>query len=402
MNAGAAFGLVLVAALPARPIPAQASAPEGASASSAFPAPAAAAATLERALEEGVAWLLAHQNADGSFGSHHSPRPIEVLASVPGSQEAFRVATTALCVMALRDAGGDHPAVAEAARRALDYLLEDCAVKRQSGLEHYNVWAFGYALECFAEELSLELCRSPADPARTAALRAACERLIAKLARYQTLDGGWGYLSTTPVPTLQPSDTSMSFTTATILVGVERVRALGIAVPESLRRRAAEEIRRARLPDGAFLYGDYLQYHPRLGINERSGSACRAPVCLYALELAGGTVAPSEVERALDDLLVRFPDYQKAGVRRPIPHESWFQISGYFYLYGHAYAARVLERLPPARRARAAELLVQAVMYCRDPDGSFWDYPLYSYHKAYGTAFALSTLARASVFLGAR
>ena len=27
------------------------------------------------------------------------------------------------------------------------------------------------------------------------------------------------------------------------------------------------------------------------------------------------------------------------GRKRPIPHESWYQISGYFYLYGHAYAA---------------------------------------------------------------
>ena len=57
-----------------------------------------------QALREGVEWLVEHQNADGSWGSHHSARPIEVLASPPGSQEAFRVATTSLCVMALRDA----------------------------------------------------------------------------------------------------------------------------------------------------------------------------------------------------------------------------------------------------------------------------------------------------------
>ena len=125
-------------------------------------------------------------------------------------------------------------------------------------------------------------------------------------------------------------------------------------------------------------------------------------MCLLALRRFGGKVVPSDFERAFDDLLVRFPDYQKAGVRRPIPHESWFQISGYFYLYGHAYAAWALDELPAARRRRAAELLVQAVLYCRDPDGSFWDYPLYSYHKPYGTAFALVTLARARRALGER
>ncbi|HEX6883698.1 MAG TPA: prenyltransferase/squalene oxidase repeat-containing protein [Planctomycetota bacterium] len=372
-----------------------------AGAEGAFPAPDSARVGLEEALATGTRWLLAHQNEDGSFGSHHSPRPIEVLASFPGSQEAFRVATTALCVLALREVGSGEAETAAARRtsiaRALDFLLAESAVKRQSGMEHYNVWAFGYTLQCFGEEL----LRDPRGD-RVPALRGACARLVEKLAAYQTLDGGWGYLSLDAVPTFQPSFTSMSFTTATILVGLERARAAGVEVPAALVRRAVGEIERSRLPDGAFLYGDYLQYSPRHVINERSGSACRGPVCLLALDRLGPGVPASDFERALDDLLVRFPDYQKAGVRRPIPHESWFAISGYFYLYGHAYAAWALEELPREKRRKAAELLVQAVMYCRDPDGSFWDYPLYSYHKPYGTAFALITLARARRALGER
>ena len=81
-------------------------------------------------------------------------------------------------------------------------------------------------------------------------------------------------------------------------------------------------------------------------------------------------------------------------MRRPIPHESWYSISGYFYLYGHAYAAYVLESLPQEQQAPLWPALVDAVMHCRQPDGSFWDYPLYSYHKPYGTAFALIALSR--------
>jgi hypothetical protein len=137
-------------------------------------------------------------------------------------------------------------------------------------------------------------------------------------------------------------------------------------------------------------------------INERSGSACRSPACLYALELFDRPVTEADYKRALADLLVRYPDYQKASLRRPIPHESWFYISGYFYLYGHAYAAYVLERLPPELQRNMAPLLIRALLYCRDPDGSFWDYPLYSYHKPYGTAFALIALVRARAALGAR
>ena len=187
-----------------------------------------------------------------------------------------------------------------------------------------------------------------------------------------------------------------------ILVGVDRARQAGVAIPDTLQARALEEVRRCRLPDGAFLYGDYLRYLPRHGINERSGSACRAPLCLYALGLFGEPVAPRELQKSLVDLLVRYPDYQKSGVRRPIPHESWFAISGYFYLYGHAYAAYVLEGLAPEVQQRLAPALVRAVLYCRDPDGSFWDYPLYSYHKPYGTAFALLALTRARKALGVR
>ncbi|MCK6446678.1 MAG: terpene cyclase/mutase family protein [Planctomycetes bacterium] len=344
----------------------------------------------ERALREAIQWLVKNQNTDGSWGSHHSPRPIEVLASIPGSQQAFRVATTALCVMALTDARLDVPGAADAAERGLEYLLKDFDVKRQSGLEHYNVWSMGYALECFGEQLK----RRPEDP-RAKSMRAACDTLVERLGQYQTLDGGWGYLSIDGVPTYQPSDTSMSFTTATILLGLHVAGQQGIAIPKKLLERAVDHIERSRLSDDAFLYGEYLKYRPRMGINELYGSACRTPLCLRALDLFGRKIETQHYVSALENLLVKSPDYQKASVRRPIPHESWYSISGYFYLYGHAYAAYVLERLPKKEQDRFWPLLVDAVQYCRDPDGSFWDYPLYSYHKPYGTALAVLALARA-------
>jgi hypothetical protein len=81
-------------------------------------------------------------------------------------------------------------------------------------------------------------------------------------------------------------------------------------------------------------------------------------------------------------------------VRRPIPHESWYQVSGYFYLYGHQYAALCLEQLPEDDQRRFWPDVVSAVLKTRQLDGSFWDYPLYGYHKFYGTGYALMTLAR--------
>lgn len=341
------------------------------------------------AIRTAVAWLVANQNADGSFGTHLSSRPYEVLASVPGSQDAFQVATTGLCVLALQDARDPSPAVRSARERALDFLIAKSAVRRQSGMEHYNVWAFGYALRAIAEDL-----RQAPDGPRAAGLRTMAAQLVEKLGTYQTTDGGWGYLSLDEVPTYHPSDTSMSFTTATILIGIQAAQVAGTAIPEALRAKAVDHLKRSRLPDGAFLYGEYLKYRPRMEVNERKGSACRTPACLFALEQCGEKVTETEYREALEDLLVRHAALQRAGVREPIPHRSFYAISGYFYLYGHAYAAYVLQKLPKADQERFGPLLAQAVLFCREKNGSFWDYPLYGYHDAYGTAYALIALTR--------
>jgi hypothetical protein len=69
-------------------------------------------------------------------------------------------------------------------------------------------------------------------------------------------------------------------------------------------------------------------------------------------------------------------------------------VSGYFFLYGHMYAADTLRHVEPRDAKRFAEVIRKGVLKTRQPDGSFWDYPLYGYHKFYGTGYALMALAR--------
>ncbi|MEW6744845.1 MAG: hypothetical protein AB1486_18985 [Planctomycetota bacterium] len=355
------------------------------------PLPTAASAArpdVAKLMRDAVQWLVSNQNPNGSWGSHHSPRPIEVMASVPGGHEAFRVATTALCVIALEDSPYRPTEAQAAAARGLDYLLDNYNVKRPNGFEFYNTWAIGYTLQCFGEWLG----RKPDDP-RAERIRAAVEHLIRKADIYQTPQGGWGYLDF-EAQTFKPSWAYMSFTTATMLVGLARVRDQGIEIPAHILDKGMRAIERSRTPEGNYLYGDYLRYRPRMGINQDKGSACRTPLCQYTMQLYGHEVSLAERRRALDDLLVNTTDFQRIASRRPIPHESWYQISGYFYLYGHAYAAYVLEQMPEEDQQRLWPAMVDALTHCHQPDGSFWDYPLYSYHKPYGTAFALMTLAR--------
>lgn len=344
----------------------------------------------EVAIRGGIAWLVENQNDDGSWGSHHSPRPIEVLCDVPGSHHAFRVATTSLCVMGLLDNPDFATEQSEAAlQRGISALLEQHDVKRANAIEHYSVWAFGYGLRALSEYL---LARPDAEQ-REEILEVA-QVLIEKLRKYQALDGGWGYLSLDSPVTYRPNFTSMSFTTATCLVGLARARELGLELPETMIRKAVASVARCETPAQAFTYGELWRQMPHLSVNHIKGAACRIPCCLEALRLFGREVKQERIEHAMDMLLREHARFQIAGLRRPIPHESHYGVSGYFYLYGHAYAAMLLEQMPQEDRERNGRDLQRAVLLCRQQDGSFWDYPLYSYHKPYGTGYALIALAR--------
>jgi hypothetical protein len=67
-------------------------------------------------------------------------------------------------------------------------------------------------------------------------------------------------------------------------------------------------------------------------------------------------------------------------------------ISGYFYYYGHFYAAGVIDQLPAGERPYFQQHLAHTLLPLQEKDGSWWDYPFYDYHQQYGTAYAVYTL----------
>jgi len=52
---------------------------------------------IDDAIEEGVDYLVRTQSPDGSWGQGRETTDFDVMASVPGSHDAFQVGTTALC-----------------------------------------------------------------------------------------------------------------------------------------------------------------------------------------------------------------------------------------------------------------------------------------------------------------
>lgn len=338
--------------------------------------PPVRARPLERAVAEGVAFLVRSQNPDGSWGAGRGTTGFDVLAAVPGSHDAFRTATTALCVMALRETGEK-----EASARGLAYLASYDGARRASPQELYNVWAHTFALQALA--------RAWREDGREDCWKAA-ERHLHFLQRYETFAGGWNYYDFaygTQPPSMEPT----SFGTAAGLSALHEARRSGIAVPEPLVRRALNRLREMRKPDGSFLYGSDFRYAPMHPANQLKGSVGRTQPCHYALWIWEAGAGEKEAREGLE-MFFREHKFLEIARKRPYPHESWYYNSPYYYYFDHYYAALLVERL--ADRGDFPARLAACVLPWQEADGSWWDYKMYDYHRPYGTAFAVMTLLR--------
>jgi len=329
------------------------------------------------AIDDGVDYLVGSQSPDGSWGQGRETTDFDVMASVPGSHDAFRVGTTALCVTALREAGERT-----ASKKGLDYLVSYDGVRRANRMEIYNIWAHINALETMARAWQED---------KVPAYKEAAERHLRWLETYETYIGGWNYydfIYGTEKPSMEP----VSFATAAGLSALHRARAAGIAVPEPLIRHALSRLKEMRNPDGSFLYGSDFRYHPRHLANRDKGSLGRTQSGHYALALWNeGKVGEKEIREGLDRL---FQEHRfiEIGRKRPMPHEGWYFTAGYYYYFGHYYAAKLIEGL--ADKGDYREQLKSVILPHQEPDGSWWDFHLYDYGKPYGTAFAIMTLLR--------
>jgi hypothetical protein len=346
-------------------------------------------AEIDAAVARGRGFLVATQNSDGSFGSAGRTKDLNIMAGV-GSHFGFRAATTALAVQGLIEEDDGGPAVAAAIDRGERWLLDNLgAVRRDDPTMIYNVWAHAYGIQTLVAMHG----RRPDDAARRERIVDLIRGQFAKLARYESAQGGWGYYDFT-AGTQRPASSSTSFVNAAVLVAFHDAQAIGVGPPEKLVRRAVQATEAQMLPDFSYLYGSYLRWQPRRAVNRPGGSLGRSQACNLALRLWGDErVTDAVLEEWLDRLIVR-NGWLELGRKRPIPHESFFQVAGYFYYFGHYYAARVLDVLPPDVADGYRGNLARIILDVQDADGSWWDYPLYDYHQPYGTGYALMTLHR--------
>lgn len=348
-------------------------------------------AEMQSAIDKGVQFLLDTQNPNGSWGSATRTKGLNIYAPIPGAHHGFRAAVTAMCVSALIETGGDRPEVTASIENAEAWLIENLPrVRRATGDAIYNVWAHCYSLEALAKLHK----RAGGDPAKQAQLAELVQIQFDKLDRYESVDGGWGYYDFR-YQTRQPSSSSISFVNAAVLVAFHEIQQEGFDPPKKLVDRAVAATERQQLHGYTYLYGEYLKDRPVYGINRPGGSLGRSQACNLALRLWGADDITGEVITAWQKRLYARNGWLDIGRKRPIPHEAWFSVAGYFYYFGHYYAAKSFYLVPDEQqRAEFQTHMARLMLDRQEKDGSWWDYPFYNYHQPYGTAFALMTLQR--------
>ncbi len=343
---------------------------------------------LNGAIRRGVQFLLENQNKDGSWGSPHYEGGVFLYAPVPAAHDAFRAAVTALCVSALMETSAKSTEVDKAVDRGEVWLLDNLAkVRRSSADALYNVWSHAYGIQALVRMHK----RIPQDAERRRKIEGLIRNQMEYLKRYESVDGGWGYYDFR-VGSQRPATDATSFITATTLIALKEAKDIGIEPDATVVKRAIDSLLRQLNPDFSYLYGEYLKYEPVMPINRPGGSLGRSQACNLALHLWGEKRVTNHVMTVWLDRLFARNLWLDMARKRPIPHESHFQVAAYFFYYGHYYAAQCLEQLPESERPFFQNHLAKVLIPLQGKDGTWWDFPMYDYHRQYGTAFALMSL----------
>jgi hypothetical protein len=344
-------------------------------------------AAVREAVDRGLEHLLKSQREDGSWGGVRNATFTSGFAN-PATYHSWTVGTTALAALAVLETGrGEARAAAD---RGLDFLIANADLKRPAEWDVDNVWGLAYGLHTLARALRDERYQGSS---RAAPLGEAAATMVRGLVRYQSPRGGWGYYAA-PVAAWRP-EWATSFTTAVAVLALAEAREAGVAVPDNVFRAAARAVERCRLPNGAYSYSvDAIPRHLRLeSIDQVKGSLGRIQVCNYALHRAGVELPVRALESGVE-LFFRHHRFLDAARNKPIPHEAYYANAAYFYLFGHYYAALVIEALPEPSRAYWSLRLRREILKCQQKDGALWDFWIASTTRPYGTAFGIMALAR--------
>ncbi|MEK7954105.1 hypothetical protein [Luteolibacter soli] len=347
--------------------------------------------TIAASIKRGVDFLIADQNENGSWGGPTRTKGLNIYAPLPGAHHAFRAGASGLALSGLIDSGDTRPETLAAIAKAGTWMETELPkLRRADQTTTYNAWGHAYGMRALTR-----LYQTAKDEASKEKWKRLAQEQCDLANRYMDINGGWGYLDIYDgLTTQKPTGITTCFTTATVLLAMREARdVMGIKLDDKIVKASVASVERQREPDFSYVYSQSHIYRPRIPINRPAGSLARSQSCNATLRAYGSALVTDAV---IDEWANRFIDregFLSIGRKRPIPHESYFQISGYFYYYGVFYFTESVEFLPPAQQTPHAEKLARLILFRQEKDGSWWDYPLYDYHQPYGTGYALMALS---------
>ncbi len=347
---------------------------------------------IQQSIDRGVDFLLSCQRETGAWGAATNTKDLNIYAPVPGAHDGFRIATTSLCITALLtcDTSGKEDAVNQCIDKAEAWLMEHLpSLKRATSDAIYNCWAHTYSIDAL---LALRQREGITDE-KLAQLDELVRSQLKMLDTYESVDGGWGYYDFR-YGGRKPTSDSTSFLNGASLIVMHNAQQAGFEVNQRTVTRAVAATKRQRKPDFTYLYGEYMKNAPMAGINRPGGSLGRSQCCNLALRIWGDQKITDNVVKHWLVKLYQRNGWLDMGRKRPIPHESWMGVAGYFYYFGHYYGALCIEELPPNERAPYQGMIAKIMLDKQEENGSWWDYPLYDYHQQYGTGYGLLTLVQ--------
>lgn len=281
-----------------------------------------------KAIERGLRFLIASQNANGSWSMDN---------------EDYSIAGTSLALMAFM-VEGHFPGFGEygtALNRAKDYLLERMtdSPSGSMGVKMYEIGLYTIAMS--------ELWGMTKDPDDNAEIQVALERVVQVILRSQSPLGGWRYA---PRPDAG-QDTSV---TAMVFVSLASAREAGILVPNETIERVTGYLRDQVWDERT---GGFGYQGPGYTI------ACTAGG-VYAAQLAGNRDA-DWVEAAL----VSLENNPKMFSRKDNGH----------YYYSHYYAMQAMVQAGDERYTKWYPKIRDSLISLQQSDGSWRekeaDYP---------------------------
>lgn len=355
------------------------------------PTPAPTPAAIDAAIKLGVDFLVTHQNTNGSWGNPTKTKDLNIYAPVPGAHQAYRAGASSLALSGIIDAKDARPEVIAVIDKAAAWTAAELPkLRRADQTTTYNVWGHAYGMRAMSR-----LYQRETDPVKKAEWVRLAQEQVGLADRYEDVNGGWGYLDIYDgLTTQKPSGIPTSFTTATVLLAMDQARGvMGVKLDDKLIKHAVAGLNAQREPDFAYAYSFPFRMHPRADINRPAGSLARSQACNAALRVFGEKAVTDEVLTTWADRFLAREGFLSNVRKRPVPHEGQFRIAGYFYYYGIYYFTESVKLLPKEKHAAYAEKLATILLERQEKDGSWWDYPLYDYHQAYGTGYSLMALA---------